>query len=75
MCYVHSTALYLDQGGALAGARALWQRWLAACSAEVRSTLTDSMERMAWVRHLPASRRLGRDLQRVRAAHDLLTPR
>ena len=75
LCYVHSTALYLDQGGALAGARALWADWLATCSVEVRSTLSDSVERMAWVRHLPASRRLGRDLQRVRAAHDLLTLR
>ncbi len=75
LCYVHSTALYLDQGGALEGARTLWSDWLAACSDEVRSTLTDGIERMAWVRHLPASRRLGRDLQRVRAAYDLLTPR
>ena len=75
LSYVHSTALYLDQGGALEGTRTLWADWLAACNAEVRSTLTDSIARMAWVRHLPASRRLGRDLQRVRAAHDLLTPR
>ena len=75
LCYVHSTALYLDQGGALESARTLWAGWLAQCSIEVRHTLTDSIARMAWVRHLPASRRLGRDLQRVRAAHDLLTPR
>ena len=75
LCYVHSTALYLDQGGALEGARTLWADWLAACSADVRSTLTDSIARMLWVRHLPASRRLGRDLQRVRAAHDVLAPR
>lgn len=75
LCYVHSTALYLDQGGALEGARTLWADWLAASSADVRSTLTDSIARMGWVRHLPASRRLGRDLQRVRAAHDVLAPR
>ena len=74
LCYVHSTALYLDQGGALEGARKLWANWLADCTADVRSTLTNSIARMAWVRHLPASRRLGRDLQRVRAAYDLLTP-
>ena len=75
LCYVHSTALYLDQGGALHGARTLWADWLAACSADVRSTLEDCIARMAWVGYLPASRRLGRDLQRVRAAHDVLVLR
>lgn len=72
LCYVHSTALYLHQGGALPGARALWSDWLAGCNADMRRTLVGSIARMGWVRHLPASRRWGRDLQRVRLAYDLL---
>lgn len=72
LCYVHSTALFLVQGGALAGAQAAWQQWLAQCSPGVRRTLVETSARMGWLRHLPASRRLGRDLQRARAAHDVL---
>ena len=75
LCYVHSTALYLDQGGALAGARTLWSDWLAQCSPDLQAALASTIARMGWLRHLPASRRLGRDLQRARAAHDVLTQR
>ena len=32
------------------------------------------MHRMRFARHLPQSRKLGRDVQRVRAAYDLLRP-
>lgn len=74
LCYVHSTALYLRESGALASARPLWAAWLAQHSPTVRGVLATSIGRMAWLRHLPQSRRLGRDLQRARAAHDLLTP-
>ena len=74
LCYVHSTALYLRESGALDAARPLWTAWLAQHSPAVRGVLATSIERMAWLRHLPASRRLGRDLQRARAAHDVLTP-
>lgn len=74
LCYVHSTALYLQESGALETARPLWTAWLAQHSPAVRGVLAKSIARMAWLRHLPASRRLGRDLQRARAAHDLLTP-
>ncbi len=72
LCFVHSTALALVQAGALAPAQAAWQQWLAQCSPGVRRTLVDTAARLGWLRHLPASRRLGRDLQRARAAHDVL---
>jgi len=75
LCYVHSTALYLDQGGALEGARTLWADWLAECSPGLQAALASTITRLGWLRHLPASRRWGRDLQRARAAHDVLTPR
>lgn len=74
LCYVHSTALYLRESGALEAARPLWAAWLAQRSPAVRGVLATSIARMAWLRHLPRSRRLGRDLQRARAAHDLLIP-
>ena len=72
LCYVHSTALFLVQAGALAPAQAAWQQWLAQCSPGVRRTLVETTTRLGWLRHLPVSRRLGRDLQRARAAHDVL---
>ena len=75
LCYVHSTALLLQQSGALDGARAVWADWLAQSSPGLQITLNDTVGRMAWLRHLPTSRRLGRDLQRARAAHDVLTRR
>ncbi len=72
LCYVHSTALFLLQAGALARAQPAWQQWLAQCSPGVRRALVQAATRLHWLRHLPASRRLGRDLQRARAAHDVL---
>ena len=72
LCYVHSTALYLQASGATDGARTVLADWLVQCSPGLQKTLTDSTARLAWVRHLPASRRLGRDLQRARAAYDVL---
>ncbi len=74
LCYVHSTALYLCESGALASARPLWAAWLAQRTPATRTVLATSIGRMAWLRHLPPSRRLGRDLQRARAAYELLTP-
>ena len=41
----------------------------------LQRTLIDSVSRLGWVRHLPSSRRLGRDLQRARAAYDVLERR
>ena len=74
LCYVHSTAIYLRQSGALHDACSVWADWLQTCSPEMRRLLAHSLARMGWMRHLPRSRRLGRDLQRVRAAYDLLAP-
>lgn len=74
LCYVHSSALYLREGGALEHARTLWAAWLNQRSPAVRAVLARSAARLAWLRHLPADRRLGRDLQRARAAYDLLAP-
>lgn len=74
LCFVHSTALNLRESDGLDTARPLWAAWLAVQPPAVQATLGRSVTRMAWLRHLPQSRRLGRDLQRARAAHDLLTP-
>ncbi len=72
LCYAHSTAIYLRQVGALDDARAMWSAWLSSGSAELLAVMTASIQRMGWMRYLPQSRRLGRDMQRVRAAYDLL---
>lgn len=72
LCYAHSTAIYLRQCGALDDARPLWAQWLQARGPALQAVMQQSTHRMRWMRHLPQSRRLGRDLQRVRAAYDLL---
>ena len=72
LCYAHSTAIYLHNSGTLAEGRERWAAWMAQGSAEMREVLEISVRRMGWMRHLPKSRKLGRDLQRVRAAYDLL---
>ena len=72
LCYAHSTAIYLHTSGTLAEGRARWAAWVARGSAEMREVLATSVRRMGWMRRLPTNRKLGRDLQRVRAAYDLL---
>ena len=74
LCYAHSTAIYLQQSGPLPEACQRWVAWVALGSAEMQVVLATSINRMGWMRHLPRSRKLGRDLQRVRAAYDLLVP-
>ena len=74
LCYAHSTAIFLQQSSSLPEARERWAAWVAQGTAEMQTVLATSIRRMGWMRHLPASRRLGRDLQRVRAAYDLLQP-
>ena len=74
LCYVHSTALYLREAGALPEARAIWAHWLAEQPAALGALLVTTAQRLAWLRHLPQDRRWGRDLQRARAAYDLLNP-
>ena len=72
LCYAHSTAIYLQQSDTLPEARQRWAAWVAQGNAEMQTVLATSIRRMGWMRHLPQSRTLGRDLQRVRAAYDLL---
>lgn len=72
LCYAHSTAIYLHASGTLAEARERWAAWVEQGSPAMQAALASSLHRMRWMRHLPTSRRLGRDLQRVRAAYDLL---
>lgn len=74
LCYVHSTALYLREAGALPEARAVWAHWLAEQPAALGALLATTAQRLAWLRHFPQDRRWGRDLQRARAAYDLLNP-
>jgi len=74
LCYVHSTALYLREADALPEARAVWAHWLAEQPAALSALLAATAQRLAWLRHLPQDRRWGRDLQRARAAYDLLNP-
>lgn len=75
LCYAHSTAIYLHHIGLLPQAREHWAAWVAQSSAAMQTVLATSIRRMGWMRHLPQSRRLGRDMQRVRLAYDLLAPR
>ena len=72
LCYAHSTALYLRQSGMLPEARERWAAWVAQGNAEMQTLLATSIRRLGWIRHLPTGRTLGRDLQRLRAAYDLL---
>lgn len=70
--YAHSCAIYLVESGALAAGHALWADWLAHSSPAMQAALQTDLPRLHWLRLLPQSRSLGRDLQRVRAAYDLL---
>jgi len=72
LCYLYSSAVYLQETGQLEAGRARWQRWLATRNAAVQGLLAQSAQRMRWVRWLPMDRRWGRDLQRVRAAWALI---
>ena len=72
LCYAHSTAIYLHTSGTLTEGCERWTAWVSQGSAEMREVLATSVRRMGWMRHLPTNRKLGRDLQRVRAAYDLL---
>ena len=71
LSYLHSTAALIDAAAPHA-AGAHWQDALAAASPAVQHRLEVATRRMRWLRHLPASRRWGRDTQRVRAVARLL---
>lgn len=72
LCYVHSTAWILARADALATARVQWMTWLRTLSPDARDILHATVARMAWAARLPQSRKLGRDVQRIRMAHALL---
>ncbi|WCM93587.1 hypothetical protein M5C99_02285 [Acidovorax sp. NCPPB 2350] len=74
LCYAQSTALYLREAGALDTARTELAAGLATRDAALRAVMEQTVRRLAWLRRLPQDRRWGRDLQRVRAAYDLLAP-
>lgn len=74
LCFAHSSALALQEADALGTARPLWAQWVRAGSPEMQSALATTIRRLSAVRHLPASRKWGRDVQRARAAFDLLAP-
>ena len=71
--YAQSTALFLQQGGALAAAQPLWQAFVHKLSPEAQQALRHSVARLAWIRFLPRDRSLGRDAQRARSAYSLLS--
>lgn len=72
LCYAHSTAWLLAQAQALPAARQHWQAWLQTWTPEARAVLQHAVVRLAWARHLPLDRKLGRDGQRIRLAFELL---
>ncbi|MBS0430746.1 MAG: hypothetical protein JSR41_25960 [Proteobacteria bacterium] len=71
LSYLHSTALLLHASAPRAGAEH-WHAVLAGADASVRERIAHAAQRMRWLRHLPKSRRWGRDTQRVRAVARLL---
>ena len=70
--YAQSTALFLLQADAMAQAQSQWAAFVATLPADAQQVLQRTVQKLAWVRFLPLSRRLGRDALRVRAAYDLL---
>ncbi len=72
LCYAHSTALFLRNAGTLDAARGQWHSWLAQSDPAVRSAMDRTLQQMRWVARLPDSRKLGRDVLRLRAMHGLL---
>jgi hypothetical protein len=74
LCYLHSTALHVQEAGAFEPAREVWANWLQLQPTVVQALLRTSVRQMRWLRRLPADRRWGRDLQRARAAWALAAP-
>jgi hypothetical protein len=71
LSYLHSTAMMLEAAAPQA-AGLHWHAALAGVSEEVRERIANAARRMKWAQKLPASRRWGRDTQRVRAVARLL---
>ena len=72
LCYLQSTALYLHEAAAMPAAQAVWAGWVAEQPAAAQAALARTIEHLRWLKLLPQDRRWGRDLQRARAAWDLL---
>ncbi|WP_285411476.1 hypothetical protein [Variovorax sp. efr-133-TYG-130] len=71
LSYLHSTAMMLEAAAPQAAGQH-WHAALAGVSEEVRERIANAARRMKWAQKLPASRRWGRDTQRVRAVARLL---
>ncbi|MCR6478620.1 hypothetical protein NU688_20860 [Variovorax sp. ZS18.2.2] len=71
LSYLHSTAMMLEAAAPQAAGQH-WHAALATVNEEVRERIANAARRMRWARKLPASRRWGRDTQRVRAVARLL---
>jgi hypothetical protein len=71
LSYLHSTAMMLE-AAAPEAAGLHWHAALAEVGEEVRERIAEAARRMKWAQRLPASRRWGRDTQRVRAVARLL---
>ncbi|KAF1061416.1 hypothetical protein [Variovorax sp.] len=71
LSYLHSTAMMLEAAAPDAAGQH-WHAALADVNADVRERIANAARRMKWAQKLPASRRWGRDTQRVRAVARLL---
>ncbi|MET3495151.1 hypothetical protein [Variovorax boronicumulans] len=71
LSYLHSTAMMLEAAAPQAAGQH-WHAALASVNGEVRERIANAARRMRWAQKLPASRRWGRDTQRVRAVARLL---
>ncbi|WP_369339204.1 hypothetical protein [Comamonas guangdongensis] len=71
--YAQSTALFLQQAGAMEPAQQQWRAFVSDMPLQAQQVLRRTVSKLGWVRFLPRSKRLGRDTLRVLAAHDLLT--
>ena len=70
--YAQSTALFLQQAGAMEEAQKHWLAFVQQLPADAQQVLARTVSKLGWVRFLPRSKRLGRDTLRVLAAYDLL---
>nr|WP_255576112.1 RIO1 family regulatory kinase/ATPase [Comamonas sp. Y33R10-2] len=70
--YAQSTALFLQQAGAMEQAKALWLAFVKQLPGDAQQVLAGTVKKLSWVRILPRSKSLGRDTLRVLAAHELL---
>ena len=70
--YAQSTALFLEQAGALPAAQTHWTAFVQQLPDDAQQVLQRTVKKLGWVRFLPRSKSLGRDTLRVLAAYDLL---